>query len=282
MALATGEASATPPSAATTSGRGSRWLGDLILLVPVVFLVGMGWAKRWLFEDAFLNFRIVDQIRAGNGPVFNIGERVETATSTAWLAILVVLRSVLPFVRIEWLSIVAGLVLTGLGLWLAQLASRRLWSGGRSSTDLFVPFGALVYAILPASWDWATSGLENGLSIAWIGAAAFVVSTYGADREPSSTRRTVLAGAVLGCGILVRPDLAVMSVTALVAVCWIRRPQLRELAWLFGAVLLFPVLYEVFRAGYYGTLVPNTGLAKNASSAYWSDGWNSFLDFVEP
>ncbi|MGZ8766591.1 MAG: hypothetical protein ACXW2C_12965, partial [Acidimicrobiia bacterium] len=46
--------------------------------------------------------------------------------------------------------------------------------------------------------------------------------------------------------------------------------------------LLFPVLYEVFRAGYYGTLVPNTGLAKNASSAYWSDGWNSFLDFVEP
>ncbi len=260
-----------------------RLVTNLLLLGPVAFLLLMGWAKRWVFEDAFLNFRIVDQIRAGHGPVFNIGERVETATSTAWLVILTVLRTVLPFVAIEWLSIGAGLLLTGLGLWLAQLGARRLWSGdGSGRADLFVPFGALVYAVLPASWDWATSGLENGLSIAWLGATAYLLCTDGAAPEPSGTRRTILVGAVLGFGILVRPDLAIMSVIAILAMAWVRRAHRRDVVWLLVGAIALPAVYEVFRAGYYGTLVPNTALAKSASSVYWTDGWNTLLDFVEP
>ena len=265
------------------TGPHRRVVSNLLFLAPVAFLLVMGWAKRWVFEDAFLNFRIVDQMRAGRGPVFNIGERVEVATSTAWLAILFVLRSILPFVEIEWLSIGAGLLLTSVGLWLALLASRRLWSReGGETGELFVPFGALAYAVLPATWDWATSGLENGLSIAWIGATAFVLCTYAAGRESSSARGTVLAGVVLGFGILVRPDLAIMSVIALLAVVWVKRPHRGDLAKLLVGAVALPAMYQVFRAGYYGTLVPNTALAKNASSIYWSDGWNLFLDFVEP
>jgi arabinofuranosyltransferase len=265
------------------SRRRRRDPGTALLLVPVAFLMVMGWTRRWVFEDAFLNFRIVDQIRAGNGPVFNIGERVETATSTAWLALLVVLRTLAPFMAIEWLSVVAGLLLTGLGLWLAQLAARRLWSRDvRSATVLFVPFGALVYAALPAAWDWATSGLENGLSVAWLGAVAYVLCTYGADRAPAGARRTIFAGVVVGFGVLVRPDLAIMSATALAAVLWVRRPSGRALGELLAGAGGLPVLYEVFRASYYGTLVPNTALAKNAGTLFWADGWNSFLDFVAP
>src|ERR1044071_6359558 len=61
---------------------------------PVAFVVVLGWTHRWVEEDAFINFRIVDQIRAGHGPVFNVGQRVEVATSTLWLAILTVGRTV--------------------------------------------------------------------------------------------------------------------------------------------------------------------------------------------
>ena len=32
-------------------------------------------------DDGFINLRVVSQIKAGNGPVFNAGERVEAATS---------------------------------------------------------------------------------------------------------------------------------------------------------------------------------------------------------
>ena len=87
----------------------------------------MGWVRRWVEEDAFLNFRVVEQIRAGHGPVFNVGERVEIFTSTLWLAMLTAARTVLPFVKIEYLSIAGGLLLTGLGLWWAERGAAVLW-----------------------------------------------------------------------------------------------------------------------------------------------------------
>src|SRR3954452_14870934 len=117
------------PSAGTAPGphSPSRALEHGLRGLPVAFLVVLGWTHRWVEEDAFINFRIVDQIRAGHGPVFNIGQRVEVATSPLWLAMLTVGRTVLPFVKLEHLSIIAGLVLTGLGLWWAQAGAARLW-----------------------------------------------------------------------------------------------------------------------------------------------------------
>jgi arabinofuranosyltransferase len=252
-----------------------------MLLAPVVVLVVLGWTHRWVDEDAFLNFRIVDQIRAGHGPVFNVGQRVEVATSPLWLAMLTVARSVLPFVKIEYLSIFGGLLLTGLGLWLAEVGARRLWRPASSS--LSIPLGAVVFAALPASWEWATSGLENGLSLAWIGALMLVLATFARRDPPATTAgRTVAVGLLLGLGLLVRPDLAIMSVAAIAAVVWMRRPRGAALAQLLVGFAALPVLSEIFRAGYYGTLVPNTALAKDAGGTYWSQGWNYFFDLVMP
>src|SRR4029077_14822094 len=79
------------------------WLPALMILVG-------GWSHRWMDEDAFINFRIVDQIFAGHGPVFNAGERVEAATSPLWLLILVIGRAVFgAFFSIEWIALWAGL-----------------------------------------------------------------------------------------------------------------------------------------------------------------------------
>ena len=63
-----------------------------VLLGPAILVGVGGWIHRWTDEDAFINFRIVDQLFAGHGPVFNAGERVETYTSAAWLAVLSVGR----------------------------------------------------------------------------------------------------------------------------------------------------------------------------------------------
>ena len=263
------------------------------LLVPVVVIVVMGWARRWVFEDAFLNFRIVDQIRAGHGPVFNAGQRVETATSTLWLGTLVVLRTLLPFVRIERSAVFVGLVGSAAGVGMAQLGAARLWGRsvvGGSTAPVMVPFGMLVYVALPPSWDWATSGLENGLTLAWLGALMLLLGTL-ADREADTgpvgaagptNRRLVGIGVLVGLGPLIRPDLTIISVVTVIAVCWIVRPRGRRLAALLGGFVALPALFEVFRIGYYGTLVPNTALAKDASGAYWSQGWNYLVDLVVP
>ena len=228
MAAPTTDERAPEPDATSSDGpsgtRAADRLGPLLMLVPVAVLVVLGWTHRWVEEDAFLNFRIVDQIRAGHGPVFNIGQRVEVATSPLWLAMLTVARTVLPFVRIEYLSIAGGLLLTGLGLWWMQRGAARLWRTDRVHPA--VPFGAVVIAALPASWEWATSGLENGLSLAWMGALMLVLSTFARRDAPSTAAwKTAAAGVLLGLGPLVRPDLTIMSAAALVAVLVARRPR---------------------------------------------------------
>jgi arabinofuranosyltransferase len=286
MAVATEDAR---PREGTTAPRSGRLLQLTLLLVPIVFLLVMGWRHRWIEEDAFLNFRVVDQIRVGHGPVFNVGERVEIFTSTLWLAMLTAARSALPNVSIEYLSIAGGLLLTGLGLWWAERGAAVLWrsdseSSLRSSPSaLLVPFGVVVVVALPASWDWATSGLENGLSLAWLGALMLVVATVTRPRAlPMSGPRALAVGALLGLGPLVRPDLAVVSVVVVVAVLWSRRPRGAELVWLVAGFFALPVGYEIFRAGYYGALVPNTALAKDSGGMYWSQGWNYLVDLVAP
>jgi arabinofuranosyltransferase len=276
MSVATVDA---PSRADLVVSRRSHAVQLVLLLAPVAFLVVLGWTHRWVEEDAFLNFRVVDQIRAGHGPVFNVGERVEIFTSTLWLGFLVAARSALPFIKLEYLSIAGGLVFTGLGLWWAERGAGALWE--RSTATTLVPFGAVVVASLPASWDWATSGLENGLTLAWLGAVMLVLARF-ARRAPGPTpvARVAGVGMLLGLGPLVRPDLAVMSAVVLAALCWVRRPRGAQLAWLLAGFFALPVLYEIFRAGYYGTLVPNTALAKDSGSAYWSQGWNYLVDLV--
>jgi len=251
-----------------------------LLVVPILVIVVMGWARRWNLEDAFLNYRIVDQIRAGHGPVFNVGQRVEVGTSPLWLWTLVVVRTVVPFVKIELSAAFVGLVGTAAGLWWAQLGASRLW--GQGSERLLVPVGALVYAFLPPSWDWATSGLENGMTIAWLGALMLVLGTV-ARRETAVPRGKLAAlGVLVGLGPLLRPDLALATLTVTVALLWMIRPKLADMLRFLAALVALSVLYEIFRAGYYATLVPNTALAKDASGSYWHDGWNYLLDLVVP
>ncbi len=283
MAVVT-RTSPAAPAAKTAAQR----LGRLaLLLVPVAVIVVMGWARRWVFEDAFLNFRIVDQIRSGNGPVFNIGQRVETATSTLWLGILVVLRTVLPFVKIERSAVLVGLFGTAAGVWWAQLGAGRLWKRTAVATSVMVPFGMLIYVALPVSWDWATSGLENGLTIAWLGSLMLVLGTLAERVDPGGpampTRaRLIGIGVLIGLGPLIRPDLALISAVVFGASWWIVRPDGRELIKFLAGFLALPVLSEIFRIGYYGALVPNTALAKDASGSYWSQGWNYLFDLVMP
>ena len=42
------------------------------------------WQRRWIADDGLIVLRTVRNLLAGNGPVFNAGERVESNTSTAW------------------------------------------------------------------------------------------------------------------------------------------------------------------------------------------------------
>ncbi len=96
------------------------------MLVPVVIVLVGAWLYRWVDEDAFINFRIIDNLLAGHGLVFNLGERVEVDSDPLWLFTLAGLHEILPFVALEWLSVVLGLVCTGGGFLTGGRAIQRL------------------------------------------------------------------------------------------------------------------------------------------------------------
>lgn len=58
------------------------------LALPAVALAIGGLERRWVGDDGFINVRVAQQLLAGNGLVFNAGERVEAITSPGWVLLL--------------------------------------------------------------------------------------------------------------------------------------------------------------------------------------------------
>ena len=255
----------------------------LLLAVPVVLFLVAGWSQRFVVDDAFINFRVVRQFQAGNGPVYNVGERVEATTSTLWAGALVVGDLVSPF-SLEWTAVVLALALGALGLaaGMAGAASlARLADGGAAGAGrVWIPVGALTYLGVAATWDWATGGLETGLSLAWLGGAFWGVVRLLAT--PSSRRRLLATSFLVGLGVLVRPDFApyVVGLGVPLAVAAWRRGRWRALTATIAATGALPAAVQLFRMGYYGRLLPNTLYAKEGTEAWWAQGLRYLDNFV--
>jgi arabinofuranosyltransferase len=243
-----------------------------VLVVPLIWLA-MAWQRRWISDDGLIAARTVRQILAGNGPVFNAGERVESSTPTLWTWLLA-FGSWLSHVDVYHVMIGLGLVLAPLGLLLAILGARNLHrrtSPGR----LYLPLGAGVVVALPPFWDYATSGLEDSLTFCWLGLTWWLLTGL----RKGTRGRAVWCALVAGLGWLVRPDMALGTVFVLVALWLIVRPGWQRTAALAGVAVAVPLAYQIFRMGYYGLLVPNTAVAKNASGVDFGQGWAYVEDF---
>jgi arabinofuranosyltransferase len=247
-----------------------RVVGWVIVTLPVLVLAERGWSRRHMSDDGYIHLRVVKQLLAGHGPVFNVGERVEASTSPLWVFILAVADVVTP-VRLEWIAVLLGLGLTLAGVTAAIVGARGL-NRTKKGVGLLVPAGLLLLAVYPPNWVFATSGLEGGLALAWLGACFVLLVRWARERQSAPP---VLAVAV-GAGPLIRPDLGIFTLfflLTLIVGTWgrsSRREQVRTVA----LVLAAPVLYELFRLGYYGSPVPNPAIAKEATRARWDSGWD--------
>ncbi len=102
----------------------------------------LGWRQRWIADDGLIVARTVREILAGNGPVFNPGERVEADTSVLWTWLLALVTWV-SRLGLDTVIIGSGLLLAPLGLLFALLGARELHR--RHSPDqVLLPLGALV------------------------------------------------------------------------------------------------------------------------------------------
>lgn len=200
---------------------------------------------RFLFDDAFIYFRYVDNfVHLGAGPVYNAGEYVEGYSSPAQLLVLSLLRAAgLSFPAAVWGLGYGAFVL----FWALCLRIDRAWTPA-GTTPLHLPL-----ALLCANYGvttFFTSGLETPL--VHVTAAGYALSVA----QP----RSRLARALVFASPLVRPELAVpLGLYVLHRALW-GGEALRRL---LPAPLLINGAWLGFRIIYYAEAFPNTFYLKD-------------------
>jgi arabinofuranosyltransferase len=254
-------------------------------VVVVAVLFGWGaWQRRWIADDGLIVLRTVRNLMAGNGPVFNKGERVEANTSVVW-TYLVYAGSWLNWpMRLEYVALVLALLLSVSGLAMLMLGTGRLFAPGLlGRRAVMLPAGALVYIAVPPARDYATSGLESGLVMAYLGLLWWMMVCWSQAMRvrPSARVFTGTLAFVAGCSVLVRPELALVGGLALIMMLIAAKGWRRRVLIVVAGGLL-PVAYQIFRMGYYALLFPGTALAKDAAGDKWSQGVIYLSNFNRP
>jgi hypothetical protein len=225
----------------------SRWLRQpspahwVAIAIAVFGAVSTFLAYRdYVMEDAYITYRYAQNLAAGQGFVFNPGERV-LGTSTPLYAI------VLAVARRLGLDIPLA---SGL-LSAASLAATALLGAG-----LLRRWGHPVLSILFATLTvWGACDLDFffGMEIPF-----YLMLLFAAFRCALEGRRTA-TGVLVGLAFLTRYDAAIFAIS-LYAVWWWRE---RRVPWRAGLVSLAVVVpWLVFAQLYFGSIFPNTLGAK--------------------
>ena len=64
------------------------------MIAASAVMVTGAYAYRWVADDAMIDFRIVENLLHGHGPVYNVGERVEVYSNPLWVVLLALVRPV--------------------------------------------------------------------------------------------------------------------------------------------------------------------------------------------
>ncbi|HSR35159.1 MAG TPA: hypothetical protein VLY63_31705, partial [Anaerolineae bacterium] len=211
----------------------------------------------WVGDDAYITFRSLENLLRGYGPVYNVGERVQTFTHPLWFLLQALTNAVMgwwpgnPFGtgQLYFVSVFLSIAISVFSVMVLCLGIAR----GAGSAILAV----LLLCLSKAFIDYSTSGLENPLSHL----LAFCFVALYAGGPAISHRRIFALGLCAGLAGLNRPDLILLFLPALALLAWSKMHQPRHVAYL--ALGFAPLLaWEMFSLFYYGSLVPNTAIAK--------------------
>lgn len=226
------------------------------LLLPLI-AVGAASVLFYAFtaDDAYIALRYAENLLAGEGLVFNPGERVEGFSSP--LHILLVAAPALLGAPLVAVAKVLGIVAAAGASLLAVGLARRLGAG-----DWLAGAAGLAVALHPGMLYFASSGMETTLYAAWVTAAALRLST---ELDAEARSRWPVSLWLLGLASVTRPEGAVLLAAACVVRLWrarsSRRLLLREaLGWVPAWAPL--VAWVAFRRAYYGEWLPNVYYAK--------------------
>lgn len=217
-------------------------IGLLLGLFSVAFI-----RTAWVAEDAYISFRVLDNWLSGAGLVWNPGERVQVFTHPLWLFLLAPVTWVLhdPFWACLWLSYPLLLFVVYL-----LFKAGEVRPGGASAV--------LLLLLSSRSFiDYSSSGLENPLTHALF--VSFLWVYWRWEKRPN---QMMVLGVIFALLYLTRPDAVVIVIPAMLAIVIGHIRSGRGVYWPLtpGAALI--AAWSAFAFFYFGSVVPNTALAK--------------------
>ncbi len=239
-----------------------RRLKNLLLLALLVLFAVQIIRLAWVSDDAYITFRSVENFIHGYGPVYNVGERVQTYTHPLWFGLLAVV-----YVPLRLLGISLPLVSIGLSL-LAAAGAAGVFAYRIARGPAAAAGGLALLLLCKAVLDYSTSGLEDALTfllLAVFWARFFALEERGQLDRPGSISQLSLLAAL---GALNRLDTFLFYLPAVgwIIVGAVAAPLRKNgIARRFSAAavgLLPLVLWEAFSLFYYGFPFPNTAYAK--------------------
>jgi tetratricopeptide (TPR) repeat protein len=268
------------------------------ILVPVVTIslvsalfIYLALSVSHIQDDTFITLRYVKNILAGNGAVFNPGERVEGYTSFLWTFILVLcgICKIDIVDASQYLSVFFG-VLSIPALYVLTRAILHKEIPENNKKDVFetacsfIP--SLMLAATGAFYYWSVSGMETSLFVFFLICSMYFSFTSG-DKSKNIIWLAVFT--MLSC--LTRPE-GYLFAAFFIGKILIQRIQKKQnvLPWHLNryekiAIIVFavPLLsHFAFRLFYYGYLLPNTFYAKTSfSTENLHTGWLYFTAFCK-
>jgi len=227
-----------------------RMACGLIMMLGLARLALGLWLGFRPFDDTYITFRYALNLASGYGLVYNVGERVLGTTAPLWALVLATVR--VAHAPMELGAIVLSLALdVASALLLFRLLLRLEYSvsTGLAAAVLFLTF--FDYFSL------ARSGMET---------SCFVFLTV-AVLESACSHRFTAAATCCALACLARPEGAVLVVVLMLAL-WRARTMLRLREVMVCLAPLFLVLggWAAYALGAYGSIVPQSVMAKAASS----------------
>ena len=196
-------------------------------------------------DDAFIIYRYVDNVVAGNGPVYNVGQHVFGASCPLYVAGLAALKTILRAVPVPDLAVRASFLpwlFAGFGLFLLlRRLVRRDWAAALIAATFIIRDD-----LLRAS----TGGMESSIFV------ALLVWALWALAEERFTTAAVIAG----LSVPVRLEGALLCLVVLVA--WLVQSRRRAVP-LLVALFVPGLVWIVFGFAYYGTPVYHSIIAKS-------------------
>lgn len=225
-----------------------RWL-TVARAAALVVLGTLMVRIAWISDDSLITLRTALNLSHGWGPGFNAAESVQAYSHPLWFLLWLGLGSATN----EWiltiiaLGVVCSLAAVAVVLWMT-----------RSVAEVVLVTGALVLS--NAFLEYSSSGLENPL--AYLLVAVLIALTARIETDRVHAGRAALAGLAAAGLCLTRLDLILVLLPVALFMVWRLRSSWRILL-VTSATFLAPlVLWFVWSGTVYGSLLPNTYLAK--------------------